>query len=109
MAWLQVLSIDAGGNFKFFPELHKPPDATLAVDAAAALVNHSNKPVPDLIPIDTLLPGTSTPTSTPTPTPPLLSPPPPPPLPPLPPPTVVRKLSRRQKLEQTFREKGQAK
>ena len=106
----KVLSIDSGGNFKFFPEVHPPappdppespvlfqprtPESPTAVAA---------KPIPDLIPIQTL-PGLSSPAH-------VLGPQSsmcvaPTGLNSSSSSTKVRKLSRRQKLEQTFREKG---
>ena len=96
----KVLSIDSGGNFKFFPEV----TTTTSSQQPNSLNNEETidataKPIPDLIPIETILqlqqqqqqqttrtgdaPSTSSSR-----------------------PAQARKLSKRQRLEQTFKEKG---
>jgi hypothetical protein len=102
----KVLSIDSGGNFKFFPEVHPPapPDPPESPVLFQPLTPESPtavpaKPIPDLIPIQTL-PGLSSPAPVLGPEPQCVAPNSSSTS------TKVRKLSRRQKLEQTFREKG---
>lgn len=117
----KILSLDSGGNFRFFPELQhqqnqekqhllqqeKRKQSVISSVAVQQLPNQQVKPIPDLLPIDTIRP-TWCPPSSPTPnSPPLL-------LATTPPPSSLgtnhsngsRRLSRRQKMEQTFGDKG---
>lgn len=115
----KILSLDAGGNFRFFPELQhqqnqEKQQLQLQEKRKQAIIQSVTiqqqqlvKPIPDLLPIDTIRPNWC----------------PPPPLTSKDPPVKLaaalsssllgidhgggsRRLSRRQKMEQTFGEKG---
>jgi hypothetical protein len=117
----KILSLDSGGNFRFFPELQHQQNQEKqqlqqqekrkqSVISTATVQQPQNqqaiKPIPDLLPIETIR-QTWCPPSLPTPnSPPLI-------LATTPPPSLginhgngSRRLSRRQKMEQTFGDKG---
>jgi hypothetical protein len=116
----KILSLDSGGNFRFFPELQHQQNQgkqqlqqqekrKQSVTSSATVQQSQNqqvKPIPDLLPIDTIRPiwcplSSPTPNSSPV----LLA---------TPPPSSLdnshsngsKRLSRRQKMEQTFGDKG---
>lgn len=105
----KILSLDSGGNFRFFPEMQQekqtqnqtPMEVQHVTPVQPIAVNQqikNSKPIPDLLPIETLHPTTQCTQSAKK--------------------TVVdqssivihhsnnRRLSRRQKMEQTFGDKG---
>nr|CAG4646091.1 EOG090X02D0 [Macrothrix elegans] len=116
----KILSVDSGGNFRFFPELQQhetpaiptslPSSSTSSRSPAPNVSQHQVgcKPIPDLLPIEAVNPAWNAQRIT---TPPVST---------SPSSTIVvpnqqidigsnvstKKLSRRQKMEQTFGEKG---
>nr|SVE74998.1 EOG090X02D0 [Daphnia dolichocephala] len=117
----KILSLDSGGNFRFFPELqhqqNQEKQQLLQQEKRKQLVTSSSngqqpltqvKPIPDLLPIETIRPAWSPPPSLTANSPPLV-------LTKTPPSSLLgishggngsRRLSRRQKMEQTFGDKG---
>nr|SVE74059.1 EOG090X02D0 [Daphnia barbata] len=117
----KILSLDSGGNFRFFPELQHQQNQEkrqlLQEEKRKQLVTSSGngqhpltqvKPIPDLLPIETIRPAWSPPPSLTANSPPLV-------LAKSPPSALLgishggngsRRLSRRQKMEQTFGDKG---
>nr|CAG4647723.1 EOG090X02D0 [Moina brachiata]SVE92888.1 EOG090X02D0 [Moina brachiata] len=88
----KVLSLDSGGNFRFFPEAQQQSQASPSTSPPVS----APKPLPDLLPIATVnktWPASQTPPDNQKPSQPKSS-------------STSKKLSRRQKMEQTFGDKG---
>nr|SVE75629.1 EOG090X02D0 [Daphnia hispanica] len=115
----KILSLDSGGNFRFFPELQHQQNQEkqqlqqqekrkqLLISSVTIQQNQQVKPIPDLLPIDTIRPNWCPPSS-------LTSNDPPRNLSASHPSSLLvinhgngsKRLSRRQKMEQTFGDKG---
>nr|CAG4643060.1 EOG090X02D0 [Ilyocryptus agilis] len=97
----KILSVDSGGNFRFFPEQQQQRASTSAQQPIQQQqqVVATGKPLPDLLPIDTVLttggnpPVRTTDASASSSSTSAVQ-------------STAKKLSRRQKMEQTFGEKG---